>query len=321
MNGPWLYRFGTEKYHDYKINKPEYKAENGHWDILDVPEEYRHQHHPRGAAAHRQGAAGRRVGQQPEELRREEVRHPAVGPGRRTPSRRSPRPRTCSAPGHTQLANGNLLIAGGTKRYEKLKGDVTKAGGLMIVHNENPDKPITLPRAPSSPARRTARRSSPRTRSSSSGRRRSSTRRPAQFLRNDPGLGRIYVEAQKSGTQVRDGHPGQLPHPGPDRRRRPQHLRHRAEARPRQEGLPGDQGRLRVRPGRREVHQGRPDERGPLVSDADHASSDGKVLSRLRPRRHRAAGARARTRSTTRRPRSGRTPARSGSSRPTRRSS
>ncbi|MGW0207213.1 hypothetical protein ACWDZ8_15885, partial [Streptomyces sp. NPDC003233] len=28
--------------------------------------------------------------------------------------------------GHTQLANGNLLIAGGTKRYEKLKGDVTQ---------------------------------------------------------------------------------------------------------------------------------------------------------------------------------------------------
>ena len=37
MNGPWLYRFGTEKYHEYKINKPEYKADNGHWDIVDVP--------------------------------------------------------------------------------------------------------------------------------------------------------------------------------------------------------------------------------------------------------------------------------------------
>ena len=46
-----------------------------------------------------------------------------------------------------------------------------------------------------------------------------------------------------------------------------------AEARPRQEGLPGHQGRLRVRPGRREVHQGRPDERGPLVPDADHPAA------------------------------------------------
>ena len=37
MNGPALYRFGSEQYHEYKINKPEYKAENGHWDVLDVP--------------------------------------------------------------------------------------------------------------------------------------------------------------------------------------------------------------------------------------------------------------------------------------------
>lgn len=37
MNGPWLYRFGSAKYHEYKINKPEYKAENGHWDVIDFP--------------------------------------------------------------------------------------------------------------------------------------------------------------------------------------------------------------------------------------------------------------------------------------------
>jgi len=29
MNGPALYRFGTDQYHEYKINKPEYKADNG----------------------------------------------------------------------------------------------------------------------------------------------------------------------------------------------------------------------------------------------------------------------------------------------------
>lgn len=41
MNGPWVYRFGTEKYHEYTINKPEYKAKNGHWDIIQFPKEYR----------------------------------------------------------------------------------------------------------------------------------------------------------------------------------------------------------------------------------------------------------------------------------------
>jgi hypothetical protein len=41
MNGPWLYRFGTEKYHEYQINRPEYKADNGHWDIIQFPPKYR----------------------------------------------------------------------------------------------------------------------------------------------------------------------------------------------------------------------------------------------------------------------------------------
>src|SRR5689334_24509075 len=41
MNGPWVYRVGSEEYHQYKINRPGYKAENGHWDIVQSPEEYR----------------------------------------------------------------------------------------------------------------------------------------------------------------------------------------------------------------------------------------------------------------------------------------
>lgn len=41
LNGPWLYRVGSAKYHHYEINRPEYKAENGHWDVGDVPKESR----------------------------------------------------------------------------------------------------------------------------------------------------------------------------------------------------------------------------------------------------------------------------------------
>lgn len=41
MNGPWLYRFGSEKYHQYAINRPEYKAKNGHWDSVNVPKQFR----------------------------------------------------------------------------------------------------------------------------------------------------------------------------------------------------------------------------------------------------------------------------------------
>ncbi|CAM5633752.1 GlxA-like beta barrel domain-containing protein OS=Streptomyces antimycoticus OX=68175 GN=SSPO_062000 PE=4 SV=1 [Streptomyces antimycoticus] len=41
MNGPALYRFSSDKYHAYKINQPEYKAENGHWDVIQFPQQYR----------------------------------------------------------------------------------------------------------------------------------------------------------------------------------------------------------------------------------------------------------------------------------------
>lgn len=41
MNGPWLYRFGSDKYHQHAINRPEYKAKNGHWDSVNVPKEFR----------------------------------------------------------------------------------------------------------------------------------------------------------------------------------------------------------------------------------------------------------------------------------------
>jgi len=40
-NGPWVYRVGADRYHQYTINKPEYKTRNGHWQIVEFPKEYR----------------------------------------------------------------------------------------------------------------------------------------------------------------------------------------------------------------------------------------------------------------------------------------
>ncbi|MBQ1162706.1 galactose oxidase, partial [Streptomyces sp. A73] len=41
FNGPALYGFASKQYHEYEINRPEYKAEKGHWQIVDIPEKYR----------------------------------------------------------------------------------------------------------------------------------------------------------------------------------------------------------------------------------------------------------------------------------------
>ncbi|MGW7254974.1 galactose oxidase-like domain-containing protein [Streptomyces sp. NPDC054834] len=204
MNGPWVYRVGSEEYHQYKINRPAYKAENGHWDIVQFPEEYR-QDTIHAALLHTGKVllvAGSGNNQKNFDKKRFDTRvwDPAKGTIKKIPT-----PKDLFCTGHTQLANGNLLIAGGTKRYEKLKGDVTKAGGLMIVHNENPDKPITLPAGTSFTGRQNGRTFVSKDPVLVPRAKKVFDKKTGKYLHNDPGLGRIYVEAQRSGTKYETG--------------------------------------------------------------------------------------------------------------------
>ncbi|SED07888.1 Kelch motif-containing protein [Streptomyces sp. 2231.1] len=204
MNGPWLYRFGTERYHQYKINKPEYKAENGHWDIVEFPEEYR-QDTIHAALLHTGKVllvAGSGNNQDNFDRKKFDTRiwDPVKGTIKKIPT-----PADLFCTGHTQLANGNLLIAGGTRRYEKLKGDVTKAGGLMIVHNENPDKPITLPAGTKFSGKTNGKTFVSKDPVLVPRAKKVFDPNTGVFQRNDPGLGRIYVEAQSSGSKYETG--------------------------------------------------------------------------------------------------------------------
>ncbi|WP_030943828.1 kelch motif-containing protein [Streptomyces sp. NRRL S-646] len=204
MNGPWLYRVGTEKYHEYKINRPEYKADNGHWDIIEFPPEYRQD--TIHAALLRTGKvlliAGSGNNQDNFNAKKFDTRiwDPVKGTIKKIPT-----PKDLFCTGHTQLANGNLLIAGGTKRYEKLKGDVTKAGGLMVVHNENPDKPITLPAGTKFTGKENGKTFVSKDPVLVPRAKKVFDPKTGKFLRNDPGLGRIYVEAKQSGTKYETG--------------------------------------------------------------------------------------------------------------------
>lgn len=204
MNGPWLYRFGTDKYHQYTINKPEYKADNGHWDVIEFPKQDRL--NTIHAALLHTGKilliAGSGNNQQNFDAKKFDTRiwDPVKGTVKKIPT-----PADLFCTGHTQLANGNLLIAGGTKRYETLKGDVTKAGGLMVVHNENPDKPITLPAGSTFTGKENGRTFVSKDPVLVPRAKKVFDRKTGAFLRNDPGLGRIYVEAQKSGQKYETG--------------------------------------------------------------------------------------------------------------------
>ncbi|WP_058044325.1 kelch motif-containing protein [Streptomyces roseifaciens] len=144
MNGPAIWGYASHQYHDYKINQPEYKAKNGHWTVVDVPERYRI--NTIHAALLHTGkvllVAG--SGNNAANFRAKSFRTVLWDPVQNT-YKDVPTPKDLFCAGHTQLPDGRLLVAGGTQRYEKLEGDVDKAGGLMVVHNEDPDKPMTLP--------------------------------------------------------------------------------------------------------------------------------------------------------------------------------
>ncbi|MEU6478977.1 kelch motif-containing protein [Streptomyces sp. NPDC047017] len=203
-NGPWLYRFGAGRYHQYVIDRPGYKAANGHWDIVEFPRKYR-QDTIHAVLLHTGKVllvAGSGNNQANFDARRFDSRlwDPVKGTVRKVPT-----PTDLFCTGHTQLADGSVLIAGGTKRYEKLKGDVTKAGGLMIVHNENPDRPVTLPAGTVFTGRANGKTFVSKDPVLVPRAKKNFDRRTGRFLSNTPGLGRIYVEARRSGARYETG--------------------------------------------------------------------------------------------------------------------
>ncbi|MDI3386947.1 kelch motif-containing protein [Streptomyces sp. B-S-A8] len=204
MNGPWLWRFGSEQYHQYKINRPEYKAENGHWDLVDIPEKYRL--NTIHAAVLHTGKVLLVAGSGNNEKNFDAKKFDTIlwDPVKET-FKKIPTPNDLFCTGHTQLPDGKLLVAGGTKRYEKLEGDVTKAGGLMIVHNENPDEPITLPAGTRFTGKENGKTFVSKDPVVVERAKKVFDEATGAFVRNDPGLGRVYVEAQKSGKKYATG--------------------------------------------------------------------------------------------------------------------
>lgn len=204
MNGPAMWRFGSEQYHDYKINRPDYKAENGHWDFLDIPAKYKI-NSIHASLLHTGKVlliAGSGNNQKNFDANKFEsvLWDPATNDFKMIPT---PKDMFCS--GHTQLPDGKLLVAGGTKRYEKLKGDTTKAGGLMVVHNEDPDKPMTLPAGTMFTGKKNGKTFESKDPVLVEKAKKIFDPATGAFLRTEPGLGRIYVEARKSGKKYETG--------------------------------------------------------------------------------------------------------------------
>jgi hypothetical protein len=143
-NGPVVTEVAETAYTDWQRNRPEYKAQFGHWETVELPEEHRAQ------AVHAALLHTGKVlliagsGNDAEDFAAGSfqtiVWDPATGDTTEVPT---PEDLFCS--GHAYLPNGNLVIAGGTREYEVLADDVDRAAGILTVKNERHDRSVTLP--------------------------------------------------------------------------------------------------------------------------------------------------------------------------------
>ncbi|MFJ2808459.1 galactose oxidase-like domain-containing protein [Kitasatospora sp. NPDC087271] len=145
MNAPAVLGFAGQQYHQYVINRPDYKAEYGHWQTLTLPAEFRV--NAVHATLLRTGKVLIVAGSGNDEKRfdagsfRSLLWDPAANTYKLIPT-----PADMFCGGHASLPDGRVLVAGGTQRYEKLAGVVKRAAGVMRVRNESPERARTFPK-------------------------------------------------------------------------------------------------------------------------------------------------------------------------------
>ncbi|WP_156726160.1 radical copper oxidase GlxA [Streptomyces apocyni] len=143
LNAPAAVSFAEEKYHDYKIAQPGYKARYGSWKTMDLPEGY--QLNAIHAALLHTGKVLLVAGSGNNQAQFDAgTFSTTLWDPKDNSFKTIETPEDFFCAGHSQLPDGRLLVAGGTARYEVLGDDVTRAGGAMRVKNESPDAPVTL---------------------------------------------------------------------------------------------------------------------------------------------------------------------------------
>jgi Domain of unknown function (DUF1929) len=138
VNVPTVTSFAKEVLHDRKVNSQSYKEQKGHWSILPVPAKF--QINAVHAALLYTGkvlivaGSGNSLGYFKAGTFKSIIWDPATDKFKEIPT-----PSDMFCGGHAFLPDGKLLIAGGTRRYEKLASEVKRAGGVMTVQNQSPN--------------------------------------------------------------------------------------------------------------------------------------------------------------------------------------
>ncbi|MGQ4350146.1 galactose oxidase-like domain-containing protein [Streptomyces sp. SAS_275] len=143
LGTPVMAGFVRHAHHRYESGRPAYKARYGSWDA--VRPSYRV--NPLHAILLHTGRVllidGSGEGATTLDGGRSQstVWDPATGAFRKIDA-----PEGLSGGGHTQLADGTVLIAGGTAGRDMPAGDAKRAGGFMTVRNEDPHQARNVPR-------------------------------------------------------------------------------------------------------------------------------------------------------------------------------
>jgi hypothetical protein len=136
LNGAVLSQPITKAYTAFQESRPDYIAEKGRWETIELPAEYRVR--AIHAALLYSGevllVAGSGNNRRAFEAKTFEtiLWDPVTGATRKVET-----PEDLFCGGHAYLPNGDLLISGGTAKYEVLADDVKRAAGPIWVKNEN----------------------------------------------------------------------------------------------------------------------------------------------------------------------------------------
>ena len=143
-NAPLVVNFISSQVHQYEITRPSYERRYGSWQTLELPTHSRvnsvHAALLRTGKVLMMAGSGNEVTNFKAGTFKTLEWDPANNHLRLVPT-----PSDVFCGGHAFLPNGNVLIAGGTQRYEELAGTVTHDGGAMNVINDT-DKPVAIPK-------------------------------------------------------------------------------------------------------------------------------------------------------------------------------
>jgi hypothetical protein len=144
VNGAPIVAFAKSSYHSYEINRMSYKRRYGHWTNIHIPADRRvnavHAVMLNTGKVLIMAGSGNDIGNFNAGRFESLVYNPANNTFKKI---KTPYDMFCS--GHFILPNGDVLIAGGTARYERLASQVHYAAGVMTVLNRSTTESTILP--------------------------------------------------------------------------------------------------------------------------------------------------------------------------------